>query len=310
MRRLAWLLSLAVAGCGSVSEDGADPDSGPQGSIDAGDQADAGETAACRHTDPFEGIAPVPGVNTGNDEYNAWLSADEKTILFTRWPADDNVGDFFIAVRDTPDGDFADGDPVSVNTGDDEWRAWLSADLRTIYFDRGPAAGGEYDILSATRTSPAGDFGDATTIPNVTDPDATEIDPFVTADGIYFSKSVSGNSQVFFAPAEGDGFGPASAGIGINSLSKDEFPVPSSDELALYFGAQDRGPDGASWDIWVGTRADTSGPFELPSRLAAPVNAAGGEYPSWLSPDNCRLYFTTDANGDHDIWVATRTPPG
>jgi hypothetical protein len=309
MARRWELVLLGVVGCGSVESGGGEADARPQEAIDAAGVIDGGQTPMCAHGDPFETIDPVPGVNTAADEHNPWLSPDERTIVFTRWPIGGNVGNFFIATRDSADGDFAEADPVSVNSAQDEWRAWLSADLRTIYFDRGPISG-DYDILFATRSSPSGDFGAAMEIPNVTDPEASEFDPFVTPDGLYFGKKVDGNIQLWFAPAEGAGFGQAALVSGANSAAPDEMPVVSADGAAVYFGADGRGAEGASWDVWLLPLAAPGQGADQPVRLDAPINTATREYPSWLSPDNCRLYFTTDADGDHDLWVATRTPPG
>jgi hypothetical protein len=38
------------------------------------------------------------------------------------------------------------------------------------------------------------------------------------------------------------------------------------------------------------------------------LDSADGEYPSWISPDRCRLYLTRRVNGHWDLFVASRAP--
>jgi hypothetical protein len=51
----------------------------------------------------------------------------------------------------------------------------------------------------------------------------------------------------------------------------------------------------------------TADAFGTPTAVSE-LDSVDGEYPTWLSPDECRLYFTR-LNGDQsDIFVASRTP--
>jgi hypothetical protein len=59
--------------------------------------------------------------------------------------------------------------------------------------------------------------------------------------------------------------------------------------------------------IQSATRATTSDNFGAltPSHE---LDSAEGEYPTWLSPDQCRLYLTRNVGGQTDIFVASRSP--
>ena len=113
MRPTGLVLVLGAAvGCGSVSNSGDDDDgvgadaaTGADG--DPGDQPDAGgEPVLCSHDDPFVGAERVLGTNTTAEEMNPWLSADERTIVFSRVAVGQTDNDLFLATRDAADGTF------------------------------------------------------------------------------------------------------------------------------------------------------------------------------------------------------------
>jgi hypothetical protein len=39
------------------------------------------------------------------------------------------------------------------------------------------------------------------------------------------------------------------------------------------------------------------------------LDSTEGEYPTWISPDQCRLYLTRTVGGQTDIYMASRSPP-
>lgn len=61
-------------------------------------------------------------------------------------------------------------------------------------------------------------------------------------------------------------------------------------------------------DIWRSQRSRVTDPFAPPA-LVTELQASGNQFPTWLSPDGCRLYIDSNAagNGD-DIFVAERAP--
>ena len=63
-----------------------------------------------------------------------------------------------------------------------------------------------------------------------------------------------------------------------------------------------------SHDIYRVTRASTSDAFGNFVNESE-INSTGGERASWISPDNCRLYFESDKDfGITEIYLATKTP--
>jgi hypothetical protein len=72
----------------------------------------------------------------------------------------------------------------------------------------------------------------------------------------------------------------------------------------VYLGSNRPGSFG--YDIWRSQRSRVADRFPSPT-LVTELQATGNQYPTWLSPDNCRLYIDSDAAGaGDDILVADR----
>jgi Tol biopolymer transport system component len=109
------------------------------------------------------------------------------------------------------------------------------------------------------------------------------------------------------ARREADGFADAVPLDTINTIRPEEVPTPSADGLAVYYVRRDLAsdPEQKGLDIWVATRLDTTADFGNPRRIQE-LSKPGSDAPSWISPDNCRLYFASDREGDPDLFVASR----
>ena len=85
-------------------------------------------------------------------------------------------------------------------------------------------------------------------------------------------------------------------------------PVLTPDELTLYFASnrKDLGGTGSA-DIYIATRTSTSLKFGNIARIEE-LATAGEDVPTWISPDNCRLYtsYRPDQNSGTSLYVATR----
>lgn len=310
MTRAGLTLLVLSSACGSVSGGSDGPsDARPVSDSTVSDDTDAGggSTDVCSHADPFTAAEPLQGVNTGDGEHNAWLSPDERFIAFSRLP-DGGDADLYMASRDSADGAFEAEDPIDeLNTGEREYRPWLTDDLKTIYFDRVVSAS-NYDIMVATRDLTDAEFGGAAPVANVNGDGNSDYQPSVGESGMYLASSRGGAVELFHAPREGAGFGAAEPLDAISSAASESLPIASADGKAIYFAADGRDPGGVGWDVWVATRDNPDADFGEAVLVDGMVNGDAGDAPAWLSPDNCRLYFKTDADGDYDLWVATREP--
>ena len=138
--------------------------------------------------------------------------------------------------------------------------------------------------------------------------------PYVTPDGgaLYFSSARDSSntcSDLLHTrrTAEG-GFGdpkPVFTGAGLCESS----PVVSPDELTLYYASDVRMPKGLFVDAVMSWRRSRDAAFPPGEPLDVLNMGETSEFPSWVSPDGCRLYFTRNTlSGNARVFVAERTP--
>lgn len=84
--------------------------------------------------------------------------------------------------------------------------------------------------------------------------------------------------------------------------------VVTPDMLRAYFSSNRAGSQ--NYDVFTATRATKTDPWSGIVKVPE-LSGPGAQYPSWVSPDGCRLYITTSqpdgANAAvYDIVVAER----
>ena len=302
---------LAFAACGGVNDtNGKVPDAAM---VDG-----APSTPRCDPMAPFTSIAPVDELNRpeasvmGWDEY-ARLSPDGLTVYFSTG-RDGGQLDIYKATRTSVDQRFGTPAPVEgVNTAAQERTPTITADGLTMLAMQSGHPG--YEIVIAQRASLAAQFGSFALLANVNSTTSDDGDTYVLPDGsaLYFYSSRNGTPALYRAPRTATGYGDPSpvSGVKLNQPGiRDGAPVVSADELSLYFWT-DR--DGAgTGTIYVATRPTLADGFGAPVQVAGGVNTAeNGEWPTWLSPDGCTLYFTRSQGNtaaNYDVYVARRSP--
>ena len=158
------------------------------------------------------------------------------------------------------------------------------------------------DFFAARRTSLDANFG-ATAPITTLGPTPEKASAFITKDGaeLWLSVIDGPNRRTYVSPITGAGFGQATLRPDVDGWS----PVLSDDKRTIYYALGQNSLDNA---VRVAHRAGPLEPFPT-SSLLNEVNAMG-ESPSWLSPDQCRLYITTRRNVDRrpELFVAERVP--
>lgn len=324
-------LLLVAAACGdtydsdtTATDAGADattsdakqfPPPGTEGGL--GDAAPFDAGPHCDPRAPFTKIERVPGLP--NSAYCARLTPDEHFIVFTL------DGDTRIAERGD-DGFFGVSKPIGLK--DEKGTcASISADRTLVFYEnffavlyQSGAAGGPY----SGRTQVVGTPATALSNPSFDDGRHQLYAEYHLDNGNFYN----GNAALGVAKMNGATFGTferVDVGFGktghegptdANSVGNYRFGsgTPSADGLALYYFTT-RLLDGGvqpDHDIWVSTRATPEGDFGNPTKLDS-VNTPHREQPTWISPDDCRLYFNSnrqhpDQYVNDDAFVATRTP--
>jgi hypothetical protein len=245
-------------------------------------------------------------------EQSATLSVDERTIYFVSSrgnPSGD--ADLWMSSRATPDTAFEPPTKLAgVNTDQrDEQSPSVTQDGLFLYGsqDLGFGKGPGYKIVLASRgdvTSAFGLFDPAPQQPINTL--ASSVTPFVLPDrtALYFSASRNGSSDILRSSWQGAAFDGGEVIAAVSTSDPEDYPVVAADDLTMYFASARPGGAGDK-DIYVSrrnTRVEEFGPPQQMVELAT----SSGEVPNWISADGCVLYFTQQATGGSDIFVATR----
>jgi hypothetical protein len=312
----------AVPDAPATTLDGATSDATSPGS-DGGDGAVVA-TKPCDPTSAFTVVTlatELDSTNPDTQDLGARLTSDQLGVYWVsdrdgtakvysgkRNAVTDPFGSFgalslSLPVAGTPNGVATYDDPNVLFVGNTEHGALAHAIVSRFTKDGG--AWGQAEAV------PGGDLGGSTL--------ATH--PFVTTDGknlLFDAIEPSGSRQVIYeaktsipgvfgdAPAVRDELTSAS---GRDSTH----PVMSKDKLAIYF-ASNRGKASADigdFDIFVAMRATETAAFDGALPLQGVSISSAADMPSWISPDQCTLYFFSDraATSQTQIYKATRQPP-
>jgi hypothetical protein len=293
------LLSSAVTQCstfgGSSSDDaGSRFDAAPADAT----STDAGvATPRCDLSKPFGDAERVLGLDMrdGGSVANPWFTDDELTVYFVSDLLINDAGvadyDIFVATRARPGDAF--GTPKRVD------------ELSSVVQENYVAGSRQGDLLFARTESlsriyfaskGASGFGN---VGPLLFPDAGdrggEAMPSVRRDGslLYFTSygRTSQSWDIFRTPLPYAGASPLPISELNTAAYNEYFPKLSDDERTVYF-ASDRPPALANdFDVWSATRTSTADPFSNVRREDA-LSTSLGDYPSWLSQDQCAIYVT------------------
>jgi len=228
---------------------------------------------AIQHPVPYNPVNLGDSVNTNLREYWPSLSADEKTLVFTRLiPIDPNLSysgmnmqeDFFICTReDSAWRKYKNlGEPI--NTLANEGAQSITPDGKMMYF------------TSCGRP-----------------------------DGL-------GNCDIYFSKKVGDKWSkPVNLGKPVNSSYSEKQPSISPDGTTLYFLSNRPGGKG-DYDIWYSVQ-DDNGKWCEPINMGDSINTPYKEQSPFIHFDNKTLYFASDGwpgMGNLDIFFSTKKEDG
>jgi Tol biopolymer transport system component len=317
-------VGLCIAACTSLDglaepthDAGAATNADPSSPTDAGDLdapapvVDGG--AVCDPSKPFGVPALVQGINSELRENDAHLTPDELEIFFSVLELSGGY-DIYMAKRpnrfiafNTPTlvasvkSDLDDRDPTPTPDG-------LGLLFSTVNRDGGTGNGDFWQVARATRES---DFGLPVPIKELNSPEYDLTLALEPSGAVWFASNrygtVAFSLDLYRAEPLDGGYKQVAPVAELNTGAAERAPVPSADGTYVYF-ASDRADGGVGLsDIWMAKRAAAGQPFGVPVNVKE-LNTDGEDFPTWLSPDGCRLYFSSKRNGNDDIWVAERQP--
>lgn len=331
--RLAWLalvvptLSLAAfAACvgedpaanppasdaGASGEGGSSSSSGGSSSGDAGGDAPSGPRC-----DPSKGFGVPAEIATGSgpgEDLSPRLSPDERTIFLSTTRSKPR----FTLVRADRIGPLAFSAPVEVlappNLGRNELNPTLTADGALLVFSASTRPdGGGGDPYSGRvlhyATATGGPFGPAQVLVGPFSSD--DADPYLLPDGsaLFFTyTNPNGRREIQRLRRQDPDAGASLYGSPTEVLSDSVLsyaaPVVSADGTTLFVARSDNFNDANKLEIYQFTIA--GGVVTGGAPLTAINDAMSLDIPTWISPDGCALYLTSNRSGAMRSYVAYR----
>jgi Tol biopolymer transport system component len=278
------------------------------GGGDSGADVDAGPP--CNLQAPFGSPVLTTNVNsTDNDEY-ARLSGDLLTMYLS---SDRNISgsigfDLYQSSRTAIGQPWTT--PVRINQAGggyvggagDQLAPTVTADGTSLYYASDETS--SFKIYVATRANAQADFG----APGVwsVSTSTNDRDPYVlpAGDVVYFSSDRSGSQRIFrVVNTTSWGTPEEQMNYGTGNIA----PVVTPDELTIFF--MGRPGTTGSFDIYAASRAQKSDAFGAPTRVDAVSDSSALDAPTYITPDGCTLYFSSNrpgGPGNSEIWEATR----
>lgn len=269
---------------------------------------------AMKHPVDFNPINLGPGVNTAAPEYFPCLTADNKTLLFTRLVNDQRVRggkqeDFFMSTK--VDGVWQEAQPIrEINTPFNEGAPTLSADGQWLIFTACEAAGGDWGPyrgkgscdLFASRL--VGDkWSEPINIAQINSYD-WESQPSFSADGktLYFVRGKSTGrgikkQDIYYTELQADGSWTKPQPIPgkVNTPFEEESVMIHPDGETLFFSSNGH-PGMGGLDIFY-SKKQPDGTWGEPVNLGYPINTGGDENSLLVSADGTTAYFASDRAG-------------
>jgi hypothetical protein len=267
----------------------------------------------CDPAAPFGPPKLMDDINTKNFEFDARFTQNELAVLVSTARSDPTVGfiDFrtYIATRASRGEKFGGLRNLVLPSG--ATRASMTDDQNTVLYQRRVVGAKSEDIYVAQRGD-GGLFEEQKKLGINTD--NFEGDPFVapTGERVYFTARPGDNFDLFMASVPDGGtanFAARTAApfTNVNTTDNETGPVLTGDELTIFYG-QSATTEGAVRHVWMAKRPTKDEAFAAGAEVTE-LSTPNGESPTWVSPDGCRIYLSSNHEGDAgsaDIYVAER----
>jgi Tol biopolymer transport system component len=303
VRGLFVVLASTAGACGSVSNGTPDASQVPDTPV----SPDA--MLRCDPTGAFSTPVQVAGLET-HVIATARFSPDELTVYFHEMAAGDSW-DLFVAQRATTTAPFGTATPLTnLNTTAGDYDPFVTSDGLTLFFASNRVANEGVHLYVATRSSTLAQFGTPSELAGVNSATVTDNDgqPYLSADGqeLWLTSTRAGGlggTDIYRATLAGSQFANPTDVTELGSPAEDILPVLSADKLTVYLSSTRTGGQGY-YDIYTSHRTSTADGFPTPTPVTE-LNSAAAEIATWLSLDDCRLYYRTEGG---TVMLASRTP--
>jgi dipeptidyl aminopeptidase/acylaminoacyl peptidase len=254
---------------------------------------------------PFSAPTLVPELAATNEDDDPTLTDD---VLEIHWESQRSGTDLILMSTRTALG--APWSPPVVAAQLDsggEACPEISADGLTIMFSSYRGGGGNADIYIATRATRTSPWSTPVAVPELNSA-ANDYCAIVTDSGLevfFHSERIGGPGMrdLYRAtrPSTTSSWEPPTLIDELNTAGEDESAFPLPGALEIVFTSQRTG----SRDLFRAARSAVDQPFGTPTPLDQ-LNTPADESDVWLSRDGRTLFFSSNRDGDPEIYEASR----
>jgi hypothetical protein len=296
-------------GAGSLDATDAEASPGLDGPIDLDASPDGGDAhtrvVACNPMGRFGPPMRADDLSSAGYESSACLSEGGLEVTFVSDRADAGSGQYgvYLAKRSAVDQPWGTPTRATVFDSLTNNAVTVSDDGLTMFLERGSPT----RLWIAQRATTSAAWNAPQTWSQSIDGDRT---PFLLSDGSALYLLRGGAIQRAARTSPGT-YGLPMALAWVSAPRMPIQPAVTADELTLYLG--DRPPAAGPYDIYVARRANVGDPWGAPA-LVTEVSSPYADWPTWISPDGCLLYFASNGtfhdagSSSFDIWFALRGP--
>jgi outer membrane protein OmpA-like peptidoglycan-associated protein/tetratricopeptide (TPR) repeat protein len=251
---------------------------------------------AIRSPVPFRPVNIGPRINSADPEYNAVLTADEETLIYTRQT--NGQEDFYFSTK--ADGTWKQARPLPgiINTALNEGAQCLSPDGRYLFFtgcNRSDGLGSCDIYLSGKEGS---SWSSPYHLPAPLNSTSWDSQPSISADGktLYFASNRQGGLGGYDLWKSdlldgGNWTTPVNLGPSVNTAYDEQSPFIHPDGVTLYFSSSGW-PGLGNKDLFA-TRKDTSDNWRQPQNLGYPINTPGEESGITVASNGKHAWFNS-----------------
>ncbi|MFD0749760.1 OmpA family protein [Mucilaginibacter calamicampi] len=263
---------------------------------------------ALSHPVSFNPTNVGPAVNTTADEYSPVITADEKTVIFTRQINANE--DFYHSTKTDSVWQKATYLSAQINTPNfNEGSEAISPDGKYLFFTgcNRPDGMGRCDIYIVQKRGD--DWDRPFNLGSPLNTSGWESQPSISSDGgtLYFVSNRPGGYggyDIWKSKLGAKGWGtPENLGPTVNTPYNEQSPFIHPDDSTLYF-CSDGWPGMGGQDLFV-SRLNKDGKWQTPDNLGYPINSNGNETGLTLTANGDYAFFSSnklEGLGGFDIY--------
>jgi hypothetical protein len=287
------------------------------GDTGADDVIDVDASARCSKASLFGTPEFVPELHEqGGGEFAARLTGDEQDVFYTHIPTDGGPLRTYTAHRDSPTATFGAPLPLNVQgNGSNDSYPTVDRDGVVYYVQSDSTGSAGFGIFTASRGQRTAPFGSLQLVAALETP-TFDGHPYVAPDDgeLFFDRSPDGSAGPFTVMSAGITNGSFYDAAPVQGSVNDAMltartPVITADRLTLYF-ASNRSLDGGPTGLNVIWRASRSSPTTVfgSATMVQEIVSTDNIVPTWISEDECVIYFQRNIGSVSRIMRAQRSP--